>query len=421
MIRTTLDKPSTTHLGPRGLLLTALAATVITALPARSQVCGVMEFGGTGELITKNIVVSLTSALASEVGSSGKCERVESYAASGFVEGCPGDAECLAAFARVHGLSYLFVGSAHREGDTFAVRLRLFDPATGSFKKSLREEIPSDPTTMPVYVAEFAATLCSAIRGGSGAADTLDSELGDILAEDYPVFTEAPVEEEPEEEPPPSDDFDSMLDDLSDEMLDELAADEEEEAEDAVAAEVDVRPDDGLVAPEVVVVEAPRNVSLRLTGGFAYYQRPSADVAFGASFRLRRALWLDIEVGALLGKVTEPLEPWESVEPRTWTYVVLPIAAGVLIKGSGPVARPFIGFSATLTGVYVDEDDKPHFGLGARISPGIEILFTRGFGMVLHTQAGFVYAKGLPELTGDYRYVETTFAAAARAGVFVQF
>jgi len=380
-----------------------------------------MEFGGTGELITKNIVVSLTSAMASEVGSSGKCERVESFAASDFEDGCPGDLACLITFAYANDLRYVFTGAVHREGDTFAVRLRLFDSGSGSYTKSLRQEIPSDPTAMPEYVAGFASTLCGAIRGVAVATQSVDDEVDDILADDYPVVTEVPVEEEPVEEPPPSDDFDTMLDDISEEMLDDLATDDEEDDAVAETPPEDVRPDDGLVAPDVPEIEIQRNVALRLTGGFAYYQGPSADVAFGVGFRLHKSLWFDLEIGGLVGSVTEPQEPWETAEPRTWSYLVMPVAVGVVIKGEGPMVRPFVGFSATLTGFYVDADDKPHVGPGARMSPGIEIGFTKQFGMVVHTNIGFVHAKDLPALTGDYRYAETTFAASARAGLFVRF
>ena len=404
-----------------GVPLLVAVAVLFTAPPAKSQVCGILEFGGTGELITKNIVVCLTSAMASEVASSGKCERVESYASSDFDDGCPGDAACLSTFGKDHGLRYLFTGTVHREGDTFAVRLRLFDGAAGSFSKSLRQEIPSDPAAMPEYVAGFASTLCGAIRGDGVATESFDDGVDDILAADYPVLTEVPVEEEPVDEPPPSDDFDTMLDDLSDQMLDDLATDEQEDDAVGESPVEDVRPDDGLVAPDEPSVEAPRNVALRATFGFAYYQGPSADIAFGAGFRLHRSLWLDIEIGGLIGSVTEPLEPWEPDEPRTWSYLLMPVAVGVVIKGAGSTARPFIGFSATLTGFYLDESDKPHIGVGARVSPGIEIGFTRQFGMVLHTNVGFVHAKDLPALTGDYRYAETTIVASARAGVYVLF
>ena len=425
MTATTLDPrfPRGLWVHPtRGLPLAVVAALLLlVAFPAQSQDCGIMEFGGTGELITKNIVVSLTSAMASEVGSSGKCERVASYPSTAFEDGCPGDTACLVAFAKEHEQRYLFTGTVHREGDTFAVRLRLFDATSGSYAKSLRQEIPSDPAAMPEYVAGFASTLCGAIRGDGVTTGSFDDDVDDILAEDYPVITEVPVEEEPEEEPPPSDDFDTMLDDLSEQMLDDLGTDADEDDAVVETPAEDVRPDDGLVAPDVVSVEAPRNVALRITGGFAYYQGPSADFAFGAGFRLHRSLWLDIEIGGLLGSVTEAIEPWESAEPRTFSYLLIPVAVGVLIKGPGRTARPFVGFSATLTGFYVDESDKPRVGPGARVSPGIEIRFTRLLGMVIHTNVGFVHAKGLPELTGDYRYSETTFLASARAGVFVQF
>ena len=206
-----------------------LAALVPTA--AAAQTCGVMEFGGTGDLITRNIVVSLTSLTASEIEANGACASVDQFVASRFEDGCPGEEACLAAFAAEEGLERVVTGAVHYDGEEFSLRLRLYHVGRGRFTGSIQGEVPKDPGQRADHVIRSAATLFGVAP--STTQEEAPEEEGTALADrlDLPPpeeFENPTPEREYDSEPTEDEELDAVLESLSLESLDGFAADEED-------------------------------------------------------------------------------------------------------------------------------------------------------------------------------------------------
>ncbi len=212
----------------------ALALLLTTILPAAAaaQTCGVMEFGGTGDLITRNIVVSLTSLTASEIEANGACESVEQYVSSQFEDGCPGEEDCLAAFAVERELERVVTGAVHYDGEEFSLRLRLYHVSRGRFTGSIQGEVPRDPGQRADHVIRSAATLfgvAPSTTQDEAPVEEEDTALADRLDLPPPEEFESPTpEREYDAEPTEDEELDAVLESLSLESLDGFAADEDE-------------------------------------------------------------------------------------------------------------------------------------------------------------------------------------------------
>jgi hypothetical protein len=202
---------------------------------ALAQTCGVMEFGGTGELITRNIVVSLTSLTASEIESNGACEAVEQFGSTEFEDGCPGDEACLAGFVRERELDRVVTGAVHYDGEEFSLRLRLYHSGRGRFTGSIQGEVPADPGQRADHVIRSAATLfgVSPSTADQAVAEAEGEAEDETLAQrlDLPppdAFEMADPEREYDDEPTEDEELDAVLQSLSLESLDGFAGEEEE-------------------------------------------------------------------------------------------------------------------------------------------------------------------------------------------------
>ena len=205
------------------------------SLPASAlaQTCGVMEFGGTGELITRNIVVSLTSLAASEIEANGACDEVVQFGSADFEDGCPGDEACLAGFVRERSLERVVTGAVHYDKEEFSLRLRLYHSGRGRFTGSIQGEVPADPGQRADHVIRSAATLFglwpSTADGVAAEAGEEDETLAQRL--DLPPpdpFEMTDPEREYDDEPTEDEELDAVLQSLSLESLDGFAGEEEE-------------------------------------------------------------------------------------------------------------------------------------------------------------------------------------------------
>jgi len=186
-----------------GVLVSAAACVGlwISATPAASQTCGVLEFTGGGNKITKNVVVNITSLVVSEIDIQGDFEFTMQHGSGEFDNGCPGNSSCLAKFATDNGYENLIVGSVTDgdAGDTFKLKMRLFDPGTGTFDRTVHEEVHSAPETMLIDIPPLVTELLTGERPKTAAEvmaekeeeDTgldMDVDLFDDEEEDVMVF-----------------------------------------------------------------------------------------------------------------------------------------------------------------------------------------------------------------------------------------
>ncbi len=393
-------------------ILATLAALTGLAAPAAAQTCGLLEFGGTGEQLTRNIVVSLSSLVAGELEAVGACTQVQQFDSSQFDEGCGGDAACIKAFAADHWLHYAVGGSVRHEGDVLALKVRLFDHARGRIVETWQREMTTDPAQMADRVSEFADIAARAIHGDDATA-TFESDIFEVPDPPPPPVEEV-VEEPVDDEPPPSSDLDAMLDNLSEDLVDDFEADDEETV--TPPREEYVGPEDGLAGgPDPLVLEKDPRLALRLTAGFTHYQRSAADGALGVGVALHRSVWIDVELAGWLGSVTDQVE---GAEPRY--FLMAPLSVGVLFKGTGRVVRPMIGAGLSMVPFWKDPDGgKLHIAPGVRVTPGLEISLSRRLGVVVHGGIGFFHAADVGRLTTVPDYKVDTIAASIRAGLYL--
>jgi hypothetical protein len=397
----------------------ALALVLAVAAPAAvasAQTCGVLEFGGTGDQLTRNIVVSLSSLVAGELEAVGACDQVQLFDSTDFDEGCGGDTACIKQFAADHWLHYAVGGSVSYDNEVLALQVRLFDSAKGRVIETWQREMTSDPSQMAENVSDFADVAARAIHGDAAADQrTFEDDIFET-PEPPPPPPPPPVEEEPEDEPPPSTDLDDMLDNLSADLADDFVPEEEDDDDVIPPREEHVAPDDGLAGgPDKVYVERDPRLALRLTAGFAHYQRSAADGAFGVGVALHRSVWIDAEIAGWFGSVSADVE---GADPQY--FLMAPISVGVLFKGTGRTVRPMIGVGFSMVGFWKDPDSgKLHVAPGARLTPGLEISLTRSFGLVVHGGIGIYHAADVGRLTTIPDYKVDTVAASIRAGVYL--
>ncbi len=162
--------------------MTMIAGLFLCVVPAAAQTCGVLEFTGGGNKITKNVVVNITSLVVSEIDIQGDFEFTMQHGAGEFDNGCPGNSSCLAKFATDNGYENLIVGSVTDggSGETFALKMRLFDPSTGTFDRTVTEDVHSAPETMLIDIPPLVTELLTGERPKKATEVMAEKEEADV-------------------------------------------------------------------------------------------------------------------------------------------------------------------------------------------------------------------------------------------------
>jgi len=166
----------------RILSLAAAAAVALWATPAAAQTCGVLELTGGGKKITKNVVVNITSLIVSEVDIQGDYEFTMQHGAEEFDNGCPGNTSCLNKFASNNGYDRLIVGSV-LDGSSdaaYKIKLRLYDPTTTSWERTLEDEVRSSPEFMLSDIPPLVGELLTGERPRTAEEIVAEQEEEDM-------------------------------------------------------------------------------------------------------------------------------------------------------------------------------------------------------------------------------------------------
>ena len=411
-------------------LLAGLALVLLFAFAPASRAsarnCGVLELAGTGETITRNFVVNLTSLLASEIEDRKTCDRLETYGADSFADGCTGDEACLSDLAKGDDLDYVLAGAVRHDGGSVVLRLRLFDAGKGRFVEIMQSEIPSEPNRMAAQVAQFAETFHDIARPGEAPprGDDDDSLAMEMMSEEELLAEPelfggdegqtGPAEEAPDE------DFDAGLASLRTDTLDRLAEEDRAETGSRSAAtgsgagagpvdfgERSATPDDA-----VARVRRPP-VALRATAGVAHYQRALAEVGLGIDVRLWRMIWLDAEVDGWFGSV-----PAAGGAAGRQPFVLTPVALGVRLGDMSPAVAPHVGVAGVFVCTHVDRDTgQAQIAPGARLTGGVSFRLGARARLQLDGSVGLTHAADLGARVGDDSFADTAVAVAVRLGL----
>lgn len=394
---------------------------------AAAQDCAVLELAGAGETITRNFVVNLTSLLASEIDDRGSCDRLESYEASRFAEGCTGDEACLATIADDDGLDYVLAGAVLHEGERVVLRLRLFDADRGRFVEIMQREIPSEPDRMSREVALFAETFHGISHPGEKSAPRTDDEAQaveliseeELLAEPE-LFGDGEAVDGPVMDGERGEDLDDVLATLETDTLEQLAEAEAETTVDSgsgtgAAAGVDpVDLRDGPPPPlPSATADRPTPAALRATAGAAHYQRPLVEVGLGIDLHLGKALWLDAEVDGWFGSTGD-----DGGATERQSFVLTPLAVGLRIGDMAPRFAPHVSLSAAFVGTHVDQDTgRVQVAPGARLGGGLSFRLGQRVRLQIDGTVGLTHAPELGAAVGDDSFRDTAVAVAIRAGL----
>ncbi|MCK6527872.1 hypothetical protein L6R50_10040 [Myxococcota bacterium] len=169
------------------LALLALLLLVAPRAAIAGGTAGVLELTGGGKGLTKNVIVNLTSLIASEVDIQGGYDFSMQHAAGEFPNGCPGDVSCLKSFASQKKYAVLLAGSVTSDdGTLLRVKLRLFDAATGKVKREVEREVPSAPDKLVDQVPGLVAEVLT----GKAPAGPAPAQLAAAQkAEEKPLLT----------------------------------------------------------------------------------------------------------------------------------------------------------------------------------------------------------------------------------------
>jgi len=413
----------------------ALCAVAIPHLAgaAETRSCGIFEFTASGSKATKNVVVNLTSLLASEVELTGKCSSVTMVGAGEFEAGCGSDDACVSEFAANAGLEMVITSSVRFDEHEALVKLRLYEASQGFFVEILQRKIESDPAVLMDHISEYAKDL---LRKQDVLVVEEEEEEPDVLVmvedTDEPVVvdgstagdgvaadaseTEAVIEETAriDEEIRRTDDGPIELEVSTLEERESVEVDDDD-----LAASEDFDLDssslkDGPSGPNLLFRIKPR-VGIKAFGGFAVYQESFAEMGVDFSFHLKPTVYLDLEVDGWVGTKHQPRSD------DMWTFALLPFSFGLGLKGQKqPLVHPYAGLSALGILYYIDpETHRPQFAVGARLKGGVDLMIKQRFGLFVEGAFGVAYAPNIATLV-DEDYWPGWILFSARAGVIVQ-
>jgi hypothetical protein len=117
----------------------------MAASAAGAETCGVVTFGGEGELVNERVLTSLTRIVADDLDGTPQCDLAEVYAENDVAEGCARDERCLRRLARRQRHDRVVVGTlADGEGGRAVVlRMRLYGRPEGAFLRSAERTVPA--------------------------------------------------------------------------------------------------------------------------------------------------------------------------------------------------------------------------------------------------------------------------------------
>lgn len=401
------------------------------AMAAETRSCGVFEFTASGGKATKNVVVNLTSLLASEVELTGKCTSVTVVHADEFEEGCGADDACVSEFATAAGLEMVITSGVRFDEKEALVKLRLYEASQGFFVEILQRKVESDPAVLMTHISAFANDLLR-----KHEVLVVDDEQPDVLVmvedTDEPIVvdgsmagdgvavddaeSEALIEDSGriDEEIRRTEDGPIELEVSTLEERDRLEVDDED-----LAASEDFDLNNSSLSSEVggpnLLFRVNPRVGIKAFGGFAMYQESFAEVGLDFSFHLKPTVYLDLEVDGWIGTKHQPRSD------DMWTYALLPFSLGIGFKGQKqPLVHPYAGLGALGILYYIDPDaQRPHFAVGARFKGGVDLMIKQRFGLFVEGSFGFAYAQNITTLV-DEDFWPGWFLFSTRAGVIVQ-
>jgi len=143
-----------------------LVLAIGLATPARAQTCGVLEFAGDGELVSKKIRVKLTALAAQEFHGRDECPSAVVIPLEEVDEGCQDNPRCLKKLAKSRGLDYVVIGVATDGRGEREVRLEMeiFDPKKGRAIRDVTEEFQASKETLLATLPGMASQLLTGRR-----------------------------------------------------------------------------------------------------------------------------------------------------------------------------------------------------------------------------------------------------------------
>jgi len=410
-------------------LLIALAVLGTGGTAAAGEACGIFELAASGSKATKNVVVNLTSLLASEVEATGKCSSIAMFAAEDFEQGCGADPACVTEFAEYDELDLMITGTVRFEADGTRVKLRLLDAARGRFVSTLEREAEGDPDRLMERMAEFAADLMRDQRAVVVAEEPSELDLiGDLdlvddlddpgSAEDDSIVVEAegadwedvPIDEvvRPVEEGPIELEVSTL------EERERIAVEEGDlaDAEDMPGASTLLGHDS--TGPELLFRIDPR-LGIKAFGGVAFWQEPHGEFGLDFSIHVKPQAFFDVEVGTWIGTKHQP------GSDDLWTYALLPFSIGFGAKGQRlPLVHPYVVGAAMGIVYFVSPNNGlPQLAFGGCVKGGIDLMIKQRFGLFVEGSVGGVYAGHITSVV-DEDYWPGHVVLSLNTGVILQ-